>query len=122
MSTIEDIEHKINQCLFDEIDKTKIEKLYIQLFCSNCKNLYCQEGCCSQSRNVVYRPIKVVTEEIITEQICDIYFTELTPLVFITLEEYLNNLLEYDYYSVIKNKYLVKGAGSKSSMVKKDYI
>ena len=96
MSKIEDIEHQLNKCLFDEIDKTKIENLYIQLFCSNCKNDYCIGGCCSQSKNVVFRPIEVFTEETIIEKICDVYFTEYTPFVFITLEQYLNNMIDYD--------------------------
>jgi hypothetical protein len=110
MSIIKDIEYKLNQCLFTEIDKTKIKNLYIQLFCSNCKNDLCFGGCCSQSRNVVFRPIEIFTEETIKEKICDVYFTEDTPLFLITLEEYLNDILEYDYESVLKipsmdNKY-----------------
>lgn len=97
MSTIKDIEHKLNEYLFVEIDKTKIENLYVQLFCSNCRNDYCLGGCCSQSRNVVFRPIEVFTEQTIKDKICDVYFTELTPFMFITLEQYLNDILDYDY-------------------------
>jgi len=109
MSKIKDIEHKLNKCLFVEIDKTKIENLYIQLFCSRCRNDYCFEGCCSQSKNIVFRPIEVFTEETIKEKICDVYFAEPTSFMFITIEEYLNNILDYDYESEIKKIISPKG-------------
>lgn len=100
MSTIKDIEYKLNNYLFNDFDKTKhlYANLYIQLFCSNCKNKYCWGMCCSQSTNVVIRPIKVFTKETLKEEIGYdfIEITDLCPLIFITLEKYLNNISKYD--------------------------
>lgn len=99
------IEKLLNQ---KNINNSYIKKLlnqnnifYIIMCCDNCKNLFVEGGCCSQSYIEPVKPIKLFTKKEMIEYIEPVKEIEsLTkkeinidypPFIFITLEEYLTN-------------------------------
>ena len=73
--------------------------LFIQLCCSNCYNTFVEADCCSQSRNIVKEPIKLLTNSDIirinTPINGEYNEKDYSPFVFISINEFIEN---YKYY------------------------
>jgi hypothetical protein len=95
----EKIEYLLNNCHFEEAMEYKNPELFIQLFCSNCDGVFCEAGCCSQSRNIVKRPIKLLTENDIIniKTSVDGTYVEDAPFDFVSLSDFLEDPSWYDY-------------------------
>ena len=100
MSSIVQLEYFINNYMFESLFLYKslnnCDMLYIQLFCSTCNNYYCYGGCCTQSKNTILRPVKVLTKKDIIEQIDKDFYTLPSPFEIISLSTYLDNIKGFD--------------------------
>ena len=94
------LEKMLDDFKFDEVKKFNLDNLFTQLFCSVCDRNFCSGGCCSQSKNVVMHPIRILTLDELIELETPIEgnnnFPIQSPFDFVSLTEYVENPVYYD--------------------------